>query len=201
MEYKIDEIIKKINGGCIIIFPTDTVYGMGALPEKKYVNKLYEIKKRDFSKKIIALISDIKKLEEIVDDKNINNKKIKNVLDKFWPGELTVIFKGNKKFLEKFDSSMNTVGIRIPKNKIALEIIEKCGGILLTTSANLSGEMSVTKIDDINKTIIEKVDVIIESNDKLSAVPSTIIKYENEEISLIREGNIKFEDILKVMKG
>ena len=94
---------------------------------------------------------------------------------------------------------METIGVRIPQSKIALNLIEKVGGILLTSSANLSGEKSTIKLKEINKTICDQVDVIIEAREKLTGIPSTIIKYEEGKISLLREGNIKFENILKLI--
>ncbi len=193
------EIIKKIKNGGIVVFPTDTVYGIGAIPEKESLNKIYKIKHRDFSKKIIALISNNDVLKSIIDEREEDLSKIQKILQFYWPGELTVIFKANKEFINKFDETMETIGVRIPKSKIALELIEKVGGILLTSSANLSGGKTVINMEDIDTAIINEVDIIIESEENLTGIPSTIIKYENGEFSLLREGNIKFENILKLI--
>ena len=194
-----NEIIKKIKNGGIVIFPTDTVYGIGSIPLKSSLNKIYKIKHRDFSKKIIALISSNDILKNIVDESEESLLKIQKILQFYWPGELTIIFKANKNFTNKFDETMETIGVRIPQSKIALNLIEKVGGILLTSSANLSGEKSTIKLQEINKTICDQVDVIIEAREKLTGIPSTIIKYEEGKISLLREGNIKFENILKLI--
>lgn len=194
-----NEIIKKIKNGGIVIFPTDTVYGIGSIPLKSSLNKIYKIKHRDFSKKIIALISSNDILKNIVDESEENLLKIQKILKFYWPGELTIIFKANKNFTNKFDETMETIGVRIPQSKIALNLIEKVGGILLTSSANLSGEKSTIKLKEINKTICNQVDIIIEAREKLTGIPSTIIKYEEGKISLLREGNIKFENILKLI--
>lgn len=203
---KIQDTVNILKNGGVAIFPTDTVYGIGTLPEKKYVEKIYKIKKRDFSKKIIALISDKKILPELINETDKNIKKIENILEKYWPGELTVIFQANQNFTKNFDESMKTIGIRIPKNKIALEIIENSGGVVLTTSANISGENSVTKFENLNENLLKNVDVAISDessenfekiNNKLTGKPSTIIKYENGKLILLREGNISFEEILK----
>lgn len=193
------EIIKKIKNGGVVVFPTDTVYGIGAIPEKESLNKIYKIKHRDFSKKIIALISNNDVLKSIIDEREEDLSKIQKILQFYWPGELTVIFKANKEFINKFDETMETIGVRIPKSKIALELIEKVGGVLLTSSANLSGGKTVINMEDIDTAIINEVDIIIESEENLTGIPSTIIKYENGEFSLLREGNIKFENILKLI--
>ncbi len=193
------EIIKKIKNGGVVVFPTDTVYGIGAIPEKESLNKIYKIKHRDFSKKIIALISNNDVLKSIIDEREEDLSKIQKILQFYWPGELTVIFKANKEFINKFDKTMETIGVRIPKSKIALELIEKVGGILLTSSANLSGGKTVINMEDIDTAIINEVDIVIEAEENLTGIPSTIIKYENGKISLLREGNIKFENILKLI--
>ena len=193
------EIIKKIKNGGVVVFPTDTVYGIGTIPEKESLNKIYKIKHRDFSKKIIALISNNDILKSIIDESEENLLKIQKILQFYWPGELTVIFKANKEFINKFDETMETIGIRIPKSKIALELIEKVGGILLTSSANLSGGKTVINVEDIDTAIINEVDIVIEAEENLTGIPSTIIKYEEGKINLLREGNIKFENILKLI--
>ncbi|RRD37945.1 threonylcarbamoyl-AMP synthase [Leptotrichia sp. OH3620_COT-345] len=195
---KAGEILR--NGG-VVVFPTDTVYGIGALPIEKSVRKIYEIKKRDSSKKIIALIDDISRLNELIDETVGNFQKIFPVLKRFWPGELTVVFKANMEFMKKFDNKSETLGIRIPKNETALEVIKSAGGVILTTSANISGRKSAVKSDEIDGKITDNVDYVIVEEAKLTGVPSTIIKYENGEITLLRQGNITLEEIKKLMKG
>ena len=92
---------------------------------------------------------------------------------------------------------MKTIGIRIPKNETALEIIKKSGGVLLTTSANISGENAVTKVENLSQELIKNIDIII-SNEKvkLTGKPSTIVKYEDGKLTLLREGNIAFDEII-----
>jgi len=197
MMNKIENAVRILKNGGVAIFPTDTVYGIGTLPKKEYMEKIYKIKKRDFSKKIIALISDKNKLSELINETDENMKKIENILKKYWPGELTVIFRANQNFTKHFDKNMKTIGIRIPKNETTLEIIKKSGGVLLTTSANISGENAVTKVENLSQELIKNVDIII-SNEKvkLTGKPSTIVKYEDGKLTLLREGNIAFDEII-----
>ena len=201
MNKNIKNVAEIMKNGGIAVFPTDTVYGLGAVPLKKSIEKIYEIKKRDFSKKIIALINDISNLNEMIDETSENMDKISLVLREYWPGELTVIFKADRKFTRKFDEELETIGVRIPKNETALEIIKNAGGIVLTTSANISGENPVTRLNSLNKEIREKADCVIEDESTLTGKPSTIVKYENGEIELLRKGNVPIENIKKLMKG
>ena len=195
----IRKAIKKLNEKGVVIFPTDTVYGIGALPYKEPVRRIYEIKKRDFSKKIIALVDNHDRIRTLIDEKQENIEKITKILEKYWPGELTVIFKANKDFVKHFDKEMETIGIRIPKNETALEIIRNVGGTVLTTSAKIAGEKGAVKIEDINKEILQKVDAVVKDEKKMTGVASTIVKYENGDFSLLREGNVSLEEIKRLI--
>ena len=201
LKNNVSDIVEILKKGGVAIFPTDTVYGIGALPDKEAVRRLYRIKKRDFSKKIIALIDNPDKLKVLTSETEENIDRIKKVIEEYWPGELTIIFKANEMFTKKFDDGLKTVGIRIPQNKTAIEIIKNTGGIVLTTSANISGEKSVTDIKDISEVLLEEIDGIITDSSRLTGVPSTIIKYEEGKIELLRKGNINIEKIKKLMKG
>lgn len=195
---EVSEILKKKG---VVIFPTDTVYGIGTLPTRESVKRLYKIKKRDFSKKIIALISDVKFLFGLVGETEENMGKIEKVIHAYWPGELTIIFKADTRFTREFDEEMDTIGIRIPRNEMALEIIREAGGIVLTTSANISGEEPVRDLKGINSELMEQVDAIIGDTSELTGIPSTIVKYESGKMTLLREGNVRFKEIQKLMKG
>ena len=146
---------------------------------------------------LLLLASDTHELLSGKNGDKMALKKIENILKKYWPGELTVIFRANQNFTKHFDKNMETIGIRIPKNETALEIIKKSGGVLLTTSANISGENAVTKVEKLSEELIKNADIII-SNEKvkLTGKPSTIVKYEDGKLTLLREGNIAFEEII-----
>ncbi|WP_156286236.1 L-threonylcarbamoyladenylate synthase [Oceanivirga salmonicida] len=181
--------IQAILNGEAVIFPTDTVYGLGAIPKHDAIKNLYKIKNRDENKKIIALVSSVDKIKEITDEINYN------VVSKFMPGPLTIVCKSNNKFK---DLVGETIGIRIPNNKFALQLINSVGGILMTTSANISGEKSPVDFADIPTELLSKVCCYFKANQTLSGIPSTIVSYLNGKYTLLREGQIKFEDILKI---
>lgn len=177
----------------IILFPTDTVYGIGALPIKNEIQKLYDIKKRDKNKKIIALVSSKEKVFEIFED----NEFLRFLVDKLFPGEVTLISKAKKEFLDK-TGYIGDIGVRMPGNKIAQEIIDSQGGILMTTSANLSGKPTPKTFSEIEKEILENVDECIKNDEDLSGQSSSIFKVLNDNIFEIREGNVKFEYLLSL---
>ncbi len=183
-----NKVIEYILAGNPIIFPTDTVYGLGCIPEKNAINNIYLLKKRDKNKKIIALVSSVEKIKEITND--IDYKIVK----KFMPGPLTIVCKSNDNFKELIGE---TIGIRIPNNDFALELIEKVGGILMTTSANISGEKSPLNLEDISPELLNKISYTFKSEKSLSGIPSTIISYLDGKYTLLRKGQIEFKDILK----
>ncbi len=183
------ECVKK---GGIIIYPTDTVYGLGADPyNKDAVNKIYKIKEREKSKPFPLLCSSIEIVNSIA---YLDHKSIK-LIKKFWPGALTLILKLKDERL-KTTLSIDNVGVRIPNSECALNIIKACNGILIGTSANLSGKKSARTVDELDPMLIERVDLVLYDNIKLG-VESSIIDMINKKI--IREGYIKREEIESVL--
>lgn len=176
-------------GGRPIIFPTDTVYGIGAIPTKKAVDEIYRLKKRDKSKKIIALVSSTDKIYDIAEDID------ENIINHFMPGALTVIFRAKPKM---YDIVGETIGVRIPDSKLTLELIESVGGILMTSSANISGNPPAKTVSELSKDLVENVECILTSDQILTGIPSTIISYIDKKYALIREGEIPFEKIINL---
>ena len=176
-------------GGRPIIFPTDTVYGIGTIPTKKAIDEIYRLKKRDKKKKIIALVSSIEKIYDIAEDID------ENIINKFMPGALTVIFRSKPKM---YDIVGETIGVRIPNNKLTLELIKSVGGILMTSSANISGSPSAKTASELQKDLVENVECILTSDQILTGIPSTIISYLDKKYTLIREGEIPFEKIINL---
>ena len=141
---KIKEVAKKVNEGGIVIFPTDTVYGIGVNPfNLEAVNKVYEIKERPKEKPLCLLISDLSMIDEIAI--NVTEKERK-IIEAFFPGPLTIILKKSENVPDLVTSGKDTVGIRMPENDIALRLIREVGKPLATPSANISGKPSRYRI-------------------------------------------------------
>ncbi|WP_068268114.1 L-threonylcarbamoyladenylate synthase [Caviibacter abscessus] len=178
-----------LKDGHPIIFPTDTVYGLGALPNEKSIKKIYELKQRDAEKKIIALVSGIDMIHQIADD--VDDVVVK----KFMPGPLTIVFKAKNSMR---DIVGDTIGVRIPNNELALELLKYVGGILMTTSANISGEPPATKLENISKNLLSNIKYTIVADSPLSGVPSTIVSYIDKKYTLLRKGEIPFNEIINL---
>ncbi|MGL5960414.1 MAG: L-threonylcarbamoyladenylate synthase [Cetobacterium sp.] len=201
-EDKIDyENIKKIlSEDGIIIYPTDTVYGIGAkIDSLKGLKKIYDAKERAFSSPLIALLSKVEYLEKI----SIVNKKTKQIVDKlaneFWPGALTIILNKKDNIPDIMVSGGKTIGVRIPALKLSQDIIESVGGILATTSANISGERTPKSYDELDINFKIRADIIIDGGETPLGIESTILDLTRDTPVIIREGAIKKIDIEKII--
>ena len=185
---KTSQIIKE---GGIVVFPTDTVYGIGCNPyNEKAVKKIYEIKSREKIKALPVLAYSIDIVKKIV----VIDKFTEKIIKKYWPGPLTLILTLTDQKLKESLKLQNKIAVRIPDSKCTLKLLEKCK-LLVGTSANISGNSSHTNPDECIKNI-KNYDVFLNGGTITSKGESTIIEIENEEIKIIREGVLKIEDIM-----
>ena len=188
------QIIK--NGG-IVIFPTETVYGIGTNGlDENAIKKLYEVKQRPINKPISLLVNNIEMVEKIA--KNITEVEYK-LMERFFPGPLTIILEKRDIVPDILTSSTNTVGIRMPSGEIAKKLIEFAGVPIATSSSNISGKPSGTNITDIKKDFKGKVDCFIDNGESELGIPSTVIRIIDNIPHILRQGAISEEEIRKVI--
>ena len=189
-EEELQEVEETLKNGGIVIFPTDTVYGIGCnCFSTKAIKKIFDVKSRSEKKPINVLTDKIEKIENVT--KNIKNEE-KEIINKYMPGAVTVVLDKNENVPDILTSSLNTIGVRIPNNKIALEILKKFENPLATTSVNISGDLPGLEINDFVKEFENKVDIIIDGGKTKIGVASTIVKVdESSKINILREGSIK----------
>lgn len=192
------EIASAIKKGKIVIFKTDTVYGIGTnVFNKDACKRIYEIKGRPMHKPLGVLISDIAMLEEIVDFISPAEQKL---MDAFWPGPLTIKFKKKQEVLPDIVSAGDEyIRVRLLKNGLAYSLIKTSGVPIVAPSANLSGSLTGTKIKNISNELGNKVDYILDSGNVSNDTTSTIVEVSNEKVIIIREGKIKKDDIAKIV--
>ena len=178
----IGESIDIMADGGIILYPTDTVYGLGAnIFNNDAVKKIYEIKKRDQSKPLSVLVHDTNSLELIAD----LNKDSRAIVDKWLPGPFTFIL-NKKKIVSPYVSASSKVGVRIPDYKIARLLASLFP--ITTTSANLKNECTLSNPQDILKQIGNDIDLVIDVGDLGKAKPSTVIDLSSSKPTLVRNG-------------
>ena len=184
-----------IKQGGIAIFPTETVYGIGANGlDESAIKKLYQIKQRPLSKPISLLVNSIDMINSITE--NITKEEY-SLIKKFMPGPLTIILKKKKIIPDILTANSDTVGIRMPENEISLKLIEYAGVPIATSSANISGQESNTKVNENLKELKEKVDVFIDGGESKISIASTVVQIVNGSPKILREGIITEKEIQK----
>lgn len=192
---QLSEALADINQDDVLVFPTDTVYGIGAsVHSPKALDKIFEIKNRPTEKSLIVLCANQTQLESIVGPVS---SEIKKLINEFLPGGLTLILNCYMPLPDEITRGKQTIGVRIPNHEVALKLLKELGP-LATTSANISGEPSPTKIDD-NNPVIHRVDYVFDGGETKEQIPSTILDCTKDEFTILRQGSITLEDIQKVL--
>ena len=178
----IGEAIEIMAGGGVILYPTDTVYGLGAnIFNNDAVERIYEIKKRDQSKPLSVLVQNTESLELIAD----LNRSSREIINKWLPGPFTFIL-NKKNVVSPYVSASSKVGVRIPDYKIARALASLFP--ITTTSANLTNECTLSNPQDILKQIGNDIDLVIDVGDLGAAKPSTVIDLSSSKPTLVRNG-------------
>ncbi len=186
---RIIEVVKKaIKQGKVLVCPTDTVYGLIAdATNKEAVKKLFKIKKRLRRKPIPIFVKDIKMAKKLAKI----NKKQEDFLKKVWPGKVTVVLERKEGLPNILFGKEKTIGLRVPKYKLALEIIEKLNCPLAETSTNISGKPTFTKIKEIISQFKNKKnlpDLILDAGNLKKSLPSTVIDLTGIKPKILRIG-------------
>lgn len=186
---KINDILQ--NGG-IIAFPTDTVWGIGCLPShEQAVQKIYDIKKRDGQKPLILMSGAITPLLEYV--KMPLPSAGQTLIQKYWPGALTLVMQKSNKTYDYITSGKDTVGIRVPNNDLFQEMCQHItGNVLATTSANISGQAPALTYEEALNYIGNKVDFVVPYEQAVSGQASTVVGFSNDVMTIFRQGGVRF---------
>ena len=186
-----------LSNGEIIVYPTDTLYGLGAdVFNKKAVKKIFEIKKRSFDQPISVAVSCIEDLEKIA----FVDERVHKIIDTFLPGSLTLVLNKKKSIPDIVTADLDNIAIRIPNNKLALELLSIFGP-LTCTSANIHNQKTPSVISDISMQF-KPVDISMYIDDgKLEGTPSTIIDLTHETSKILRKGTISKKHIMDAIKN
>lgn len=182
MEIEVNKLLDIDLKDEVIVFETDTVYGIGCkLDSVEGVNKIYEIKKRDGNKPLAVLCADIEQVKSLIDC----DEKYLKTGEEFWPGALTLVLPKNKLVGDFITSGFKTVGVRIPNDEIAYKILKKYGPMAVT-SLNLSTEPAILTYNEALQ-YVNLVDYVVKGKD-LSSVSSTV--YDPINNIIFRQGEI-----------
>lgn len=194
---KLKEAAEIIRLGGLVLFPTETVYGLGANGlDENAVKNIFKAKGRSSDNPLILHISDFNMLNDIVE--NISDVEYK-LMKEFWPGPFTIILNRKPVVPNIVTANLDTVGIRMPSNKIANKLISYSGLPIAAPSANISGKPSGTNISDIFDELSDKVDCIIDGGNTLVGLESTVVRVIDGIPTILRPGKITPEDIKRVV--
>ncbi len=184
----LDEALASLQSGGLVVIPTDTVYGLAAMPDNKSaINKLFKAKQRDFGKPIAMLASDVGSLSGNGISLTKNEKKL---ADKYWPGPLTLVLKAGRR----------KEGVRVPDNEIARSLIRKAGGLLRVTSANISGNCPAVTVSAAVKELGGSVAVYLDAGRSRVGVASTVVEVKRGKPVILRQGALSAVDIIRTLK-
>lgn len=185
-----------IKSGKLVVFPSETVYGLGANALcSEAVKKIFIAKGRPSDNPLIVHVSSIEMAEGLV--KKIPDR-VREAMNLFWPGPITFVLEKNDKIPDNVTCGLNTVGVRLPSNKIARKIIEISGCPIAAPSANLSGKPSPTKAKHVVDDLFGRVDAIVDGGNASVGLESTVIDVSKKTPVLLRPGGITLEHLEEI---
>jgi len=188
---------KLVLAGQLVVYPTDTVYGLGCNPfDTQALDRLILAKQRSKGALPVLVNSMVaaKKLGEF-------NRTSLALVGRFWPGPLTLIVPLREKLPDAVTDGSSFVGLRIPKHETALNLIEKCGGQIIGTSANISGKLSPRTADAVLNQLGGRVALVLDGGPTPLGRESTVAKVLGRAVEVVREGAISRDEILKAVKN
>ena len=188
---EITKAVEALSEGKLVVYPTDTLYGLGAdMFNDSAIKKVFIIKNRPKSNPLSVAVADFPSLQKIAYTNKITKKLVENLL----PGKLTIILNKKNTVSSLVTGGLDKIAIRIPDNEIALELVKKFGPIT-ATSANIHGQKTPGIINDINMQFKDKVEVYIDDG-PIEGKPSTIVDASSNNLKIIRQGAINQDKIL-----
>lgn len=187
----IEQAAADVEQGHLVVYPTETVYGIGANPfDQVAIKKLFVAKKRPFDMPLSVAVCDKDMVEQIA----IMSRPVEKLIDAFLPGPLTIITDKNPNVPDMVTSMSHKVGIRIPDNPIALELIKRTGP-LVATSANLHSHPDATTVEEAVDDFGDSVSTYLDNGPTGTGRPSTIVWISDNMVEIIRQGDISKKQI------
>lgn len=180
--------VEALQHGGLIIYPTETVYGLGVDCENEHaVKNLYRVKKRKEAKPISLIAADIEMVLDYVDKVSDFGRRL---MDRFWPGPLTIVFEAETNVNPLIRGGTSAIGIRVPDNVLCCTLVQQLGRPITSTSANLSGEKECRRIEQIPGGLKSAAEVILDGGKTRGIAPSTVISVTADIPEILREGAV-----------
>jgi L-threonylcarbamoyladenylate synthase len=189
---KIKEAVKVLNQGGIVVYPTDTAFGIGCrIDNESSIKKLFEIRRRPKSQAVPVLVSSIEMAKKFLLSPLPNN--VRHLMERYWPGALTIVYPCKKNLVPSFVRGKGeNLGVRMPNHKTSLSLIESVGVPILGPSANFHEKKTPYKYDQLDKELVRLVDYVIAGKCKMGNV-STVVDCSTAPWKIIRDGAVKIK--------
>ena len=186
-----------VKKGGLVVYPTETVYGLGCSPfHAEAVKRVFEVKGLR-KKPLPILASDIEQVEKIAH----MSEKARRIAEEFWPGPITLVLLKKTALPNAITSNMDSVGVRIPRHSVAARLIRLSNGLLVGTSANKTGGEPPRTAHEAAEQLGEEVNMILDGGPTPLGAPSTIVNLTSEEPIILREGPLSLEEISNVLSS
>ena len=188
----VEEAARIVRSGGLIIYPTDTVYGLGCDPfNVQAVRRVFEVKGREARRPLPVLASSLKEVQRIA----ILDERALRLAQSFWPGPLTLVVPRKPLLPDVVTCGQPSVGVRVPGHEFALEVIGACGGLLVGTSANKSRRPAPRTAQEAISELGGRVDLVIDGGPAPLGLPSTVLDLTGPKPKLIREGALPTREL------
>lgn len=189
----------RIHGGGLVVFPTNTFYGLGARAlDAHAVEKVYQAKKRNPEKPLLILIASLADLPGLVKTVPAVAERI---IKAFWPGSVTLVFQAKEGFPANLTGHTGKIGIRLAGHPVASALVREVGSPVTATSANLSGNMGAISVNGLDKEMLEYVDLVLDAGLLAGGSGSTLVDVTVDPPRVLREGTIPGHEIQTLLDG
>lgn len=196
METQLDKAIAILRQGGVVVYPTDTVYGLGADPRnKEAVKRIYEIKGRPVGMALPLLASGIRQVSAVAVMTDLGRL----LASRFWPGALTLVLYRVSSFPGYVNAGGDTIAVRVPRHHVPVRLARGLGVPVIGTSANISGQPSARTADEASRQLAGLVDVIIDCGSCHRGIESTVVNATGDRPVILRRGAISEEAISSVL--
>jgi len=186
-----------IRNGGVVVFPTRSLYGLGADAfNAKAVNKIFNIKQRPANKPILVLIKDKDELDRLT---ALVPPAATAIMERFWPGMVSIVFQAKEALSANLTAGTNKIGIRLPGHNITYKLVKAADGPITGTSANLSGSAGCFQVNDLDEKIVDSVDLILDAGPLKGGIGSTVVDVTGETPLTLRQGELSQKDIFNAI--
>jgi L-threonylcarbamoyladenylate synthase len=186
-----------IGRGGVVVFPAKCLYGIAVdARNPEAVARVFEVKRRPQDNPILVLINERQDLERLV--KRVPEKAVA-LMDRFWPGDVTIVFEAVDDLPGVLTAYTGKIGIRMPQHPVARALIKQLGTPMTGTSANISGARGINRVQDLAPALVSRVDLVLDAGELKGGKGSTVVDVTGDTVKVLREGEVAEADILRAV--